>query len=80
MLRIEFTRRMQETEIALIDQVGEGQPIPLVLTGHLHHKAQIPFHEFAQRLGISPLDTAPKGNFFCRRRHGFGAHLSQVSS
>jgi hypothetical protein len=76
--RIELAGSMQQADIALVDEVGEWQSIPLIFVGHLHHKTQIALNEFAQSLSIAGLDTAAQSHFFGGRGHRLPPYLSQV--
>ena len=75
---IEFARRMQQAEVAFIDQIGQGKTAPFIFTGHLHHKAQITLHQLMQRLLIASLNATPQEDLFCRCRHRLAAHFRQV--
>ena len=54
-LRVEFSGGVQQAEVALVDEVGEGQAVALVFAGHLHDEAQV-----ARR----PIRAAPRCSRF----------------
>ena len=44
-LDIEALDGVHQTDIAFVDQVGQGQPLILVLLGHIYHKPQVCIHQ-----------------------------------
>ena len=54
---VELLGGLDQSEVALVDQVREAQSLILVLFGHGHHEAQVGFGELFERFLVSFLDS-----------------------
>ena len=75
---IELLRRLDQAEVALVDQVGQGKALVLVLLGHRHDETQIGPREFLEGLLVTLADALGKFNFFFRSHQLFAADLLEV--
>ena len=60
---VELLGRLDKTEIALVDKVGQTQSLILVLLGHRHDEAQVGLGQFLQCLLIALLDALSQFHF-----------------
>src|SRR4051794_16459227 len=64
---VELVGGPDQTEVALVDQVGQGHALVLVLLGHRHDEAEVAADQLVERLAISDPDTLRKADFFFLR-------------
>jgi hypothetical protein len=53
---VEFVSRANQTEVAFVDQIGQGHALVLVLLGDAHDEPQVGSHQLVERLGVAELD------------------------
>jgi hypothetical protein len=53
---VEFVGRTNETEVALVDEIGKGDALILVLLGHRDHEAEIAADQLVQRFTVTDTD------------------------
>ncbi len=78
LVRIELPRGGEQADIALADQVGEGQPAVLVLLGHRDDEAQVAFHQLLHRLVIAGAHLPRDRDFLLRGEERGLADLVQI--
>ena len=78
--RVKLAGGVQQTQIALVDQVHQWQSSALVFAGNLHHEPQVVLDEILQGLFVPLLEAACKRHFFLRGKDPLAAHLGQVCS
>ena len=75
---VEFVRGADQTEIALVDQVGERHALILVLLRHRNHEAQIRTDQFVERILITDADSTRQFGFLFARDEGIDTDVAQV--
>lgn len=58
---VELLGRLDQAEVAFVDQVGKAQALILVLLGHRNHEPEVRLGKFLECLLVSLLD--PLGEF-----------------
>jgi hypothetical protein len=77
-LGVELAGSMHQADVPFVNQIGQGQAMPLVLERHLHHEAQIALDEFVERLLIPLRTAAAQFCLFRRRKQRLATHFSEV--
>ena len=75
---VELLCRLDETEVALVDEVGQAQTLILILLGYGDHEAQVGFRELFERFLVAFLDSLGKFHLFLDRDELLLADFLQV--
>jgi hypothetical protein len=75
---VEALGGLDQTVVALVDQVGEGEALPLILFGDRHHEAQVGPHEAMEGLGVALPDALGEVDLHGRRQERNLADLLEV--
>ncbi len=77
-LGIEFFQRVDQAEIALLDQVEERDAAVEVMLGDIHDQAQVVLDHFLARREIAGAHQTRRRQFVGRRQQRLGADFVQV--
>ena len=61
---VELMGGADETEVALIDEIGKRHPLVLILLRHRHHEPEVGADQLVERLLFPTLDTLRKARLF----------------
>ena len=53
---VEFVRRADQAEVALVDQIGQGDALVLIFLGDRHDETEVRAHELVERFLIVQSD------------------------
>ena len=77
-LMLEFLGGFDEAEVALVDKVGEGEALILILLGHGHDKAQVGAHEAVERALVAFAYLLGQFYLLVGRHHGLASDFLEV--
>ena len=75
---VEFLGGFDQSQVALVDEVGQAQALVLVLLSHGNDEAQVGFGELLQRFAVAFLDGLCKFDFFLDGDQVLAADLLEV--
>src|SRR4029077_4367636 len=75
---VELVGRANQSEVALVDQIREGDALVLIFLGDGDDEAQVGANELVQRLLFAALDALGQRDLFLARDQGVLADLAQV--
>ena len=75
---VELLSSLDQSEVSLVDQVGEAQPLVLILLRHRHDKPQISLGEFLQCFLIAFLDALGEFHLLVGSKQILTAYLLQI--
>src|SRR5882762_9422221 len=75
---IELTRRREQADVALADEIGERQPAVLILLGDRNHEAQVALDELLHRLLITRADLPGERDLLLLRQQRSLGDLVEV--
>jgi hypothetical protein len=71
-------RCANQAEVALVDQVGQGDALVLVFLGDGYDEPQVGAHQLVQRLRIVLFDSLREGDLFLSRDQRILADFPQI--
>ena len=77
---VELLNGDHEAEVALLDQVEQGQPTAVIALGDAHHEAQIGLDHGAFGQHVVGLDALGQGNLLGGRQQRYAADLRKVGA
>src|SRR2546421_6685870 len=75
---VELVGRPDQAEVALVDQIREGDALVLVFLGYGDDEPEVGADELVQRLFVAALDALGQRDLFLARDQGILADLAQV--
>ena len=75
---IETLRSLDQTEIALVDQVGKAKSLILILLGYRNHKTEVGLGEFFQRSLVALFDLSGQLHLFFSRNQLHFSNIMQI--
>jgi hypothetical protein len=75
---VELVRGADETEVALVDQIGERDALILILLGHRHDEPEVRAHQLVQRLLIVHPNALRQSHLFLTVDQRIDADVTQV--
>ena len=75
---VEFVRGANQTEVALVDQIGERDALILIFLGDGHDEAEVRPNELVETLLVALPDLLGKADFLIARDQRIRADVAEV--
>src|SRR5262249_15151917 len=75
---VELVGRPDEAEVALVDEIGEGHALVLVLLGHRNDEPEVAADQLVERFAVTGTDPLSQADLFLLRDQRVLADLAEI--